>query len=127
MAVKPQAKPEPVKSKDEAQDGPLMDGLTAAFKKMLAKGKERGYVTIDELNASLPAGQTNDQIEDIHTQLSEMGINVVENEESEEAEETPAAADSGEQEESRAVGNLDDADVGRTDDPVRMYLREMGS
>src|SRR3954464_6218158 len=125
MAAKPQAKPEPAK-KDEVQDGPLMDG-GAAFKKMLAKGKERGYVTIDELNASLPAGQTNDQIEDIHTMLSDMGINVVENEENEEAEEAPAAADSGEQEESRAVGNLDDADVGRTDDPVRMYLREMGS
>ncbi|HVT53066.1 MAG TPA: sigma-70 family RNA polymerase sigma factor, partial [Dongiaceae bacterium] len=102
-----------------------MDG-GAAFKKMLAKGKERGYVTVDELNASLPAGQTNDQIEDIHTMLSDMGINVVENEENEEAEEAPPAAD-GEQEESRAVGNLDDADVGRTDDPVRMYLREMGS
>src|SRR4051812_16376525 len=125
MAVKPQAKPEPVKSKDEAQDGPLMDG-GAGFKKMLAKGKERGYVTLDELNAALPPGQTNDQIEDIHAMLNDMGINIVENEEQDEAEEAPAAADS-EQEESRAVGNLDDADVGRTDDPVRMYLREMGS
>src|SRR3982751_3056180 len=129
MAVKPQAKPEPAKSKDEAQDGPLMDGLTAAFKKMLGKGKERGYVTVDELNASLPKEQTNDQIEDIYAMLNDMGINVVENEEPEEggdgAEAQPAA--DGEQEESRAVGNLDDADVGRTDDPVRMYLREMGS
>jgi RNA polymerase primary sigma factor len=124
MAVKPQAKPEPAKSKDEAQDGPLMDGLTAAFKKMLGKGKERGYVTLDELNASLPPGQTNDQIEDIHAMLNDMGINVVENEEPEEAEEAPAESEG---EESRAVGNLDDADVGRTDDPVRMYLREMGS
>src|SRR3982751_2655020 len=127
MAVKPQAKPEPAKSKDEAQDGPLMDGLTAAFKKMLGKGKERGYVTVDELNASLPKEQTNDQIEDIYAMLNDMGINVVENEEPDEAEEAaPPAADS-DQEESRAVGNLDDADVGRTDDPVRMYLREMGS
>jgi RNA polymerase primary sigma factor len=128
MAVKPQAKPEPVKSKDEAQDGPLMDGLSAAFKKMLAKGKERGYITADELNASLPPGQTNDQIEDLYAQLNDMGINVVDNEEPDEAEggEAQPAAD-GEQEESRAVGNLDDADVGRTDDPVRMYLREMGS
>jgi RNA polymerase primary sigma factor len=128
MAVKPQAKPEPVKSKDEAQDGPLMDGLSAAFKKMLAKGKERGYITADELNASLPPGQTNDQIEDLYAQLNDMGINVVDNEEPDEAEggEAQPAAD-GEQEESRAVGNLDDADVGRTDDPVRMYLREMAS
>src|SRR3954468_20944967 len=109
MAVKPQAKPEPLKSKEDAQDGPLMDG-GAAFKKMLAKGKERGYVTIDELNAALPTGQTNDQIEDIHTMLSDMGINVVENEENEEQEEAAPAAEN-EQEESRAVGNLDDADV----------------
>jgi RNA polymerase primary sigma factor len=124
MALKPQAKPEPVKAKDEAQDGPLMDG-GAAIKKLLAKGKERGYVTVDELNAALPQEQMSaDQIEDIHATLSEMGINVVENEETEEGEE---AAVESEAEESRAVGNLDDADVGRTDDPVRMYLREMGS
>jgi RNA polymerase primary sigma factor len=58
--------------------------------------------------------------------MNDMGINVVENEENEEAEEAAPAAEA-EQEESRAVGNLDDADVGRTDDPVRMYLREMGS
>jgi RNA polymerase primary sigma factor len=125
MALKPQAKPEPAKAKDEAQDGPLMDG-GAAIKKLLAKGKERGYVTVDELNAALPQEQMSaDQIEDIHATLSEMGINVVENEETEEAEEAPA--EPSEAEESRAVGNLDDADVGRTDDPVRMYLREMGS
>jgi RNA polymerase primary sigma factor len=124
MALKPQAKLEPVKAKDEAQDGPLMDG-GAAIKKLLAKGKERGYVTVDELNAALPQEQMSaDQIEDIHATLSEMGINVVENEETEEGEE---AAVESEAEESRAVGNLDDADVGRTDDPVRMYLREMGS
>jgi RNA polymerase primary sigma factor len=125
MALKPQAKPEPAKAKDEAQDGPLMDG-GAAIKKLLAKGKERGYITVDELNAALPQEQMSaDQTEDILATLSEMGINVVENEETEEAEEAPAEASDAE--ESRAVGNLDDADVGRTDDPVRMYLREMGS
>src|SRR5262249_56205445 len=71
---------------------------------------------------------TNDQIEDIHAMLNDMGINVVENEEPEEAESGgDAQGGESEQEESRAVGNLDDADVGRTDDPVRMYLREMGS
>ncbi len=128
MAVKPQAKPEPAKNKDEAQDGPLMDGMNAAVKKMLGKAKERGYVTVDELNAVLPQDQmSSEQIEDIMAMLNEAGINVVENEESEEAEE-PAAAASGEaEEEGRVAGNLDDADVGRTDDPVRMYLREMGS
>src|SRR5215475_10192808 len=100
MAVKPQAKPEPAKSKDEAQDGPLMDG-NAAFKKMLAKGKERGYVTVDELNAALPKAEqlSSDQIEDMHAMLSDMGINVVENEEPDEGEggEAPASGD-GEQE-----------------------------
>ncbi len=128
MAVKPQAKPEPAKNKDETQDGPLMDGMNAAVKKMLGKAKERGYVTVDELNAVLPQDQmSSEQIEDIMAMLNEAGINVVENEESEEAEE-PAAAASGEaEEEGRVAGNLDDADVGRTDDPVRMYLREMGS
>src|SRR6185369_2828653 len=129
MAVKPQAKPEPAKSKEETQDGPLMDGMNAAVKKMLGKAKERGYVTVDELNAVLPQDQmSSEQIEDIMAMLNEAGINVVENEESEEAEEPAAAAPGGEaEEEGRVAGNLDDADVGRTDDPVRMYLREMGS
>ncbi len=93
---------------------------------MVAKGKERGYVTYDELNAALPQDQvSSEQIEDTMTMLSELGINVVDGEEPEE----PAAAAEGEEGEDGEFrgGNLDDEDIGRTDDPVRMYLREMGS
>ncbi|MDD9902281.1 MAG: RNA polymerase sigma factor RpoD [Rhodospirillaceae bacterium] len=106
---------------EERPDGPLMDGVAQEVKKLLAKGKERGYITIDELNAILPQDQvSSEQIEDTMTMLSEMGINVVDGEEN---EETPAAAE----EAPAAAGNLADEDIGRTDDPVRMYLREMGS
>ena len=113
-----------VQANDNAEgtpDGPLMDRVAQEVKKLLAKGKERGYITIDELNAILPQEQvSSEQIEDTMTMLSEMGINVIDGEENEDApavaEETPAVA-----------GNLADEDIGRTDDPVRMYLREMGS
>jgi RNA polymerase primary sigma factor len=105
------------------EDAPLLDTLAAAIKRMLARGKERGYLTYDELNAALPADQmSSEQIEDTMTMLSELGINLVEAEESEE----PSAAEA-EEGDGEPRGNLDDDDVGRTDDPVRMYLREMGS
>src|SRR5918999_186938 len=110
-------------NREEAAEAPLLDSVAQAIKKMVAKGKERGYVTYDEVNAALPQDQvSSEQIEDTMAMLSELGINVVENEENEEA---PAAEAEGEEADPR--GNLDDDDVGRTDDPVRMYLREMGS
>merc|ERR1712185_90900 len=84
-------------------------------------GKERGYVTHDELNAALPEGDyTSEQIDDYMSKLSEMGVNVVEAADTEETAE-------GEDEEARVSGNVSDSDVSGTDDPVRMYLREMGS
>ena len=106
---------------------------TAAVKKLIAHGKERGYLTYDELNAALPQDQvSSEQIEDTMTMLSELGINwSIEGRRRPARRPKPAAAEgrSGEEEEGgeRAAGNLDDADIGRTDDPVRMYLREMGS
>src|SRR6202049_5015469 len=110
-------------TRGEAAGAPLLDSLAAGIKKMLARVKERGYLPYDELNAALPPDQVSaEQIEDTMTMLSELGINVIENEESEE----PAAAEA-EEGDSEVRGNLDDDDVGRTDDPVRMYLREMGS
>jgi RNA polymerase primary sigma factor len=127
MAAKASNKAEAVETREEGADGPLMDGVTAAVKKMIARSKERGYVTYDELNAVLPQDQmSSEQIEDTMSLLNEMGINVVD---SEEQEDTSAADDEdGETEsEGRTGGNLDDDDIGRTDDPVRMYLREMGS
>ena len=121
MAVKPQPKQDATKPREEGAE-PLMDGMNSAMRKMLAKAKEKGFITSQELNAVLPSEQVStDQIEDIMAQLNEMGINVVEaDEETEEAEDSV-------EEETRTVGNLDDEEVGRTDDPVRMYLREMGS
>jgi RNA polymerase primary sigma factor len=130
MATKPTAKPQAdaTKPKEETAEGPLMDGMNAAVRKMLAKAKERGYVTYDELNAVLPPEQmSSEQIEDTLALLNEMGINVVENDDSDESEDEPKAEGESEDEEGKAAGNLNDSDVGRTDDPVRMYLREMGS
>ncbi|MEE8139691.1 MAG: RNA polymerase sigma factor RpoD, partial [Alphaproteobacteria bacterium] len=111
---------------ESTPEGPVIDALGATIKKMLSKGKERGYVTYDELNTALPQDQfTSEQIEDTMSQLNEMGINVVENEESEEATNRPPAQE--DQKSSKASGSPSEEEYGRTDDPVRMYLREMGS
>src|SRR5256885_10241985 len=123
MASKAANTAEVTETREEAAEAPLLDSVAAAIKKMLARGKERGYLTYDELNAALPPDQvSSEQIEDTMTMLSELGINVIQNEESEE----PATPDADEGE-GEVRGNLDDDDIGRTDDPVRMYLREMGS
>jgi RNA polymerase primary sigma factor len=124
MAAKASTAASKDETREETPDAPLLDASRAAVKKMIARGKERGYVTYDELNTALPQDQlTSEQIEDCMALLSEMGINVVE---SEEEEESSTPAKSGEAEPA-AGGNLADSDLGRTDDPVRMYLREMGS
>jgi RNA polymerase primary sigma factor len=124
MATKANENAEAAESRDESSDGPLMDSMSAAVKKMIAKAKERGYVTYDELNAVLPPDQmSSEQIEDIMSLLSEMGITVIENEEQEDS----SSDDDSKEGEKTATGNLNDDDIGRTDDPVRMYLREMGS
>ena len=112
-------------------DTSLLDTQSAAVKRLIAKGRERGYITFEELNAVLPPEQmSSEQIEDIMSMLSEMGIQVVENEDNEDGEAVakPEKAE-GEAEESQteAGGNVDEESLGRTDDPVRMYLREMGS
>ncbi|HTH16475.1 MAG TPA: RNA polymerase sigma factor RpoD [Magnetospirillum sp.] len=126
MATKSQNTAEVNESQDENLDGPLLDTLGVAVKKMVARGKERGYVTYDELNAALPPDEvSSEQIEDTMAMLSELGINVVESEEGEET--APAEAEGEEDSEGYAGGNVDEEDLGRTDDPVRMYLREMGS
>jgi RNA polymerase primary sigma factor len=123
MASKAANTAEVTETREEVAEAPLLDSVAAAIKRMMARGKERGYVTYDELNAALPPDQvSSEQIEDTMTMLSELGINVIETEESEE----PAAADADEGD-GEIRGNLDDDDIGRTDDPVRMYLREMGS
>ncbi len=123
MASKAASTAEATESREEAAEAPLLDTVAAAIKKMVARGRERGYVTYDELNAALPPDQvSSEQIEDTMTMLSEQGVTLIESEESEE----PAAAET-EEADGEVRGNLDDDDIGRTDDPVRMYLREMGS
>ncbi len=108
-------------------DTNLLDIQSTAVKRMIARGKERGHITFDELNAVLPPDQnSSEQIEDVMAQLNEMGIQVVESEETEEAD--PVAKPEREEEDAEEPGgNVDEESLGRTDDPVRMYLREMGS
>src|SRR5664279_1252713 len=126
------AQPEAAEAREEGPDAPLLDSLGAELKKLVQKGKERGYITYDELNSALPPDEvSSEQIEDTMSMLSEMGINVVENEEGEEV--AAAGAEEGVEgfateggAESTPAGNVDEEDLGRTDDPVRMYLREMG-
>ncbi len=115
---------EDVETRDDATDSPLLDSATAAVKKLIARGKERGYVTYDEMNAALPPDQvSSEQIEDTLAMLSEMGINAIDGEDTEEA---PAADDKGGKETAAAPAAQASEDTGTTDDPVRMYLREMG-
>jgi RNA polymerase primary sigma factor len=100
----------------------------AAVKKMIAEARERGYITYDQLNAVLPPDQvSSEQIEDVMSMLSEMGINVIEEEEAEERGEAPAATWSNLDLARDRAGRGASETLDRTDDPVRMYLREMGS
>jgi RNA polymerase primary sigma factor len=117
---------------DDAQDsaGPMLDMSQAAVKKMIATAKSRGYITYDELNEVMPSSEvSSEQIEDVMSMLSEMGINVVENEEAEDEDDAPADDGTTSTSSSRELATTTAAGetLDRTDDPVRMYLREMGS
>jgi RNA polymerase primary sigma factor len=122
----------------QPHDGPLLDLSDAAVKKMIKEAKKRGYVTVDQLNSVLPSEEvTSEQIEDTMSMLSDMGINVVESEERDEGEQEAAEDDAEEESEGRELMPAASTAVAkkakgreagdRTDDPVRMYLREMGS
>ena len=131
MATKP-GSTETTDARDEAVEGVMLDIQSAAVKKLIARGKERGFVTVDEVNAVLPSEQvSSEMIEDTLAMLSESGITVVEAEEGEDGDgPKPATAkseDGEDKEEEESGGNVDEDTIGRTDDPVRMYLREMGS
>ncbi|MEL7319556.1 MAG: RNA polymerase sigma factor region1.1 domain-containing protein, partial [Pseudomonadota bacterium] len=121
----------------DKEDAPLIDLNDTAVKKLITKAKKKGYITYDELNEALPSGEMSpDRIEDIQTNLSEMGVQIVENDEEAEAE-----AEAEAEVEEMAVGEEAKKDTKaaakpaakktgtgeRTDDPVRMYLREMGA
>ncbi|MEM7060233.1 MAG: RNA polymerase sigma factor RpoD [Pseudomonadota bacterium] len=106
--------------------GPMLDVSQADVKKMVAKAKTRGYITYDELNRVLPSDQySSEQIEDIMSQLSEMGVNVVEADGEADGEDADAPAKEGTKEVAKTEETKEAVD--RTDDPVRMYLREMGT
>ena len=109
---------------DTPSDGPLLDLTDSAVKKFIKAAKARGYVTMDELNKVLPSEEfTSEQIEDTLAMLTEMGVNVIESEEeASESTEVAVREEAGGLVETAKTSNYD-----RTDDPVRMYLREMGS
>ncbi|MBP0115244.1 MULTISPECIES: RNA polymerase sigma factor RpoD [Bradyrhizobium] len=119
----------------DSQDAPspLLDLSDAAVKKMIKQAKKRGFVTFDQLNEVLPSDQTSpEQIEDIMSMLSDMGINVTEADDTEGEEEKDEADDDTDNElvevTQKAVTEVKKSEPGeRTDDPVRMYLREMGT
>jgi len=125
------------KTAPDSSDGPLLDMNDATVKKFIKQAKARGFVTYDELNKVLPSDQnSSEQIEDIMSQLSEMGINVVESEddvEDSEREQEKEEDEDGEEggsparSKSTALATTTKDRYDRTDDPVRMYLREMGS
>ena len=141
------AKATQAKEKEEApekeegapdQPLPLLDLSDAGVKKMIKAAKKRGYVTIDQINQVMPSGEvSSDQIEDIYAMLNEMGINVVETEEADnDAEDKDEAADDDDEDtgtevvetKAKSLATTEKKEPSeRTDDPVRMYLREMGS
>ncbi|HRX36389.1 MAG TPA: sigma-70 family RNA polymerase sigma factor, partial [Aestuariivirga sp.] len=114
----------------DGSDSPILDLSDAAVKRLIKAAKARGYVTLDELNAVLPSEQvTSDQIEDIYAMLADMGITVVESEEEGDAVDVKAEAEGEAESSETALIKVEAAKVpaDRTDDPVRMYLREMGA
>jgi RNA polymerase primary sigma factor len=141
MATKTAEKPEGEVIEAPSTDSPLLDLSDQAVKRMIKLAKKRGFVTHEEINEVLPSEEvTSDQIEDVFAMLNEMGINVVEQDEGEAEKDedgTPRAAEAEEEEEAgelaetgaRAVSARPEKaePTDRTDDPVRMYLREMGS
>jgi RNA polymerase primary sigma factor len=138
--AKAQVKEEaPDKDAEGAPDTqPLLDLNDAGVKKMIKAAKKRGYVTHDQINAVLPSEEvTSDQIEDVFSMISEMGINVVESDETETDEDKASADDDDDDDDTgtevveakpKSLATTEKKEPSeRTDDPVRMYLREMGS
>ena len=125
------AKTDTTETETETGDAPLIDLNDVAIKKLIARAKKKGVITYDELNEALPQDQMNsEQIEDVMSAISEMGVQIVENDDSDDEdkeaepeEEIDPLDDGGPR---PAVATKKEA-VDRTDDPVRMYLREMGS
>ena len=120
------AKDAEIAKSEDQNDGESLDISQTAIKKMISEARARGYITYDDLNKALPPNQvSSEQIEDVMSMLSEMGINIIEDEDSDEAENAVVVVDEGARGVALAGAGAEKLD--RTDDPVRMYLREMGS
>jgi len=128
MAAKSTQAEETQEPATETSDGPLLDLSDAAVKRMIKLAKKRGYVTYEELNEVLPSEDvTSEQIEDTMAMLSDMGINVIEEEEADEAQADDQGGEIVEASPTAVAKTTAKEPTDRTDDPVRMYLREMGS
>ena len=113
--------------KDEDASIPLLDLNQSSIKKLLSQAKSKGYLTYSELNETMPPGEmSSEQIEDIMTALSEMGITLIDSEDEQDDSQTKQENATEETKELVVASSASDA-LDRTDDPVRMYLREMGS
>ena len=116
--------------KEEDASIPLLDLNQSSIKKLLSQAKSKGYLTYSELNETMPPGEmSSEQIEDIMTALSEMGITLIDSEDEQDDSQTKQESATEETEETKELvvaSSASDA-LDRTDDPVRMYLREMGS
>ncbi len=111
------AKNENKNNSKTSNDSPILDLNNSAIKSLIKKGKLNGFVTLDELNHALPPGEyTSEQIEDIHSAINDMGFNIVDQQEETSLEDLD-----------NKTGNLSEEEGARSDDPVRMYLKEMGS
>ncbi len=108
-------------------DSPLIDTLGSAVKNLIEKGKERGYITVEELNKALPSEkESSEQIEDIMSGISDLGISIISESETD-AFEAENGEETSEDDYADESGNFDEKELGRSDDPVRMYLKEMGT
>ena len=109
-------------------DAPLIDSLGSAVKRLIDKGKLRGYITVEELNKALPPErESSEQIEDIMAEISDMGISIIAESEVDSFEPDVVESDDDLDEDDDDSGNFDEKELGRSDDPVRMYLKEMGT
>ena len=108
-------------------DAPLIDSLGSAVKRLIEKGKARGYITVEELNRALPPEkESSENIEDIMADISDKGISIIA-EADVDGFEADVVDEDNYDEEDEESGNFDEKEMGRSDDPVRMYLKEMGT
>ena len=135
MATKANSKNNGAGDGEDGGDAPLLDLNEASVKKLIVRAKKRGYITYDELNDALPQDQmSSEQIEDVMSALNDMGVNIVENEEASEDgddnrdDDTEETTDEASEDDGpKLMTEKKKETVDRTDDPVRMYLREMGA